>query len=245
MEPEMKCHSMVCSETFAKRRVNCPKCGTPGVSMLYKHRAINDYLWTLLEAGEIWCPSAHSLNDPYEFDFRLLVSNVHGHPIIQSELEQAKAAMKNYGVISFVEINNNILMWAYYSKSHTGVCLGFERNDTNDLGKWKHCVPVLYHPDNELPAVMPLELTETKTVTKIITTKSNEWSHELEWRMLTNESDKAIPYPGRLAHVIFGIDTEARHRERIRAILGDTVDYYEASKSKRYFTLGIDPVAAA
>ena len=92
---------------------------------------------------------------------------------------------------------------------------------------------------------MPLELTDPKTVTKIITTKSNEWSHEREWRMLAKKGDKAIAYPGCLARVIFGIHTEARHRERIRAILGDTVDYYEASKCKRYFVLGIDPVAAA
>jgi len=213
--------------------------------MLYKHRAINEYFWPLLESGEIWCPSAHSLNDPYEFDFRLLVSSVNGHQIIQSELEQARDVMKNYGVISFVEINDSILMWAYYSESHMGVCLGFERTDTNDLGKWEYCVPVRYHPDNELPSVMPLDLTETETVTKIITTKSNEWRHEREWRLLTYESDKAIPYPGRLVRVIFGIHTEPKHRERIKAILGGAVDYYEASKSKRYFALGIDPAAAA
>ncbi len=211
--------------------------------MLYKHRAIDDRFWQLLEAGQIWCPSAYSLNDPYEFDFRLLESSVHGHPIIQSELEQAKAAMKTYGVVSFVEINDSILMWAHYSKRHTGICLGFERNDRNDLGKYERCVPVLYHPDNELPAVMPLELTKPKTITQIITTKSNEWSHEREWRMLTHKSNKAIKYPGRLARVIFGVNTEAGDRERIRKLLGDTVDYYEASKTKRYFALSIDPAA--
>lgn len=235
---------MVCGETFAKRHVNCPKCGTPGVSMLYKHRAINNRFWQLLEAGQIWCPSAHSLNDPYEFDFRLLESKVHGRPIILSELEQAKADMKDYGVVSFVEINDSMLMWAYYSEGHTGVCLGFERNDMNDLGKRKYCLPVQYHPDNKLPPVVPLDLTKRETVTRIITTKANDWSHEREWRMLTYESDKAITYPGRLAHVIFGITTEAKHRERIREILGDTVDYYEVSKSERFFVLSIDPVAA-
>jgi len=243
-EPQMTCHSMMCGHTFEKRHVNCPECNTAGVSMLYKHRAINDYFWTLLEAGEVWCPSARSLNDPYEFDFRLLVSSIYGRPINQSDFAQAKDAMRNYGVISFVENSNSILMWAYYSDSHRGVCLGFDRNDTNELGKCESCVPVLYHPNNELPNVMPLQLTEPEAVTKIITTKSNEWSHELEWRMLTHESDRTIPYPGRLARVIFGINTEAKHRKRIRKMLGDTVDYYQASKSERYFTLGIDLVPA-
>ena len=236
---------MVCGETFEKRHVNCPKCDTPGISMLFKHRAIDDYFWPLIETGEIWCPSAHSLNDPYEFDFRLSELAIHGHPIVPSELEEAKAAMKNYGVISFVEVCDSIRMWAYYSDSHRGVCLGFERNNTNDLGRWDQCVPVRYHPDNELPAVMPLELTKPETVTKIITTKSNEWSHEQEWRMLTYESDKAIGYPGRLACVVFGMQCDAGHRDRIRAILANTVDYYEVSKSNRYYVLSIDPAPAA
>jgi len=245
IEPEMTCHSKICGETFEKRHFKCPKCGTPGVAMLFKHRPINDYFWPLLEDGEIWCPSAHSLNDPYEFDFRLLVSSIDGHRIIQSELEEAKAVMKNYGVISFVEICDSIQMWAYYSDAHKGVCLGFERNEGNNLGNWEYCLPVLYHPDNELPAVMPLDLCKPETVAKIITTKSNEWSHEQEWRVLTRESDKAIPYPGRLVRVVFGIDTDPDHRERIMQILGDTVDYYQARKCKRYFVLDIEPLAAA
>lgn len=213
--------------------------------MLYKHRAINDYFWPLLKAAEIWCPSAHSLNDPFEFEFRLLESAIHGHPIVPGELEAAKADMKNYGVISFTEICDSIQMWAYYSDAHKGVCLEFERNDTNDLGNWDYCLPVVYRRDNKVPEVLPPELTTRKTVTEIITSKSKEWSHEHEWRMLTKESGKAISNPGRLSRVIFGIDTKASHRERIRAILGDTVEYYEASKCERYFAISIDPVAAA
>lgn len=212
--------------------------------MLYKHRAIDDYFWPLLEAGKIWCPSAHTLNDPFEFNFRLKEPTVYGYPIIQSELEQAKAVMKNYGVVSLVEINDSILMWTYYSASHTGVCLGFERNDSNDLGNYDFCVPVIYHTDKEVPAYMPLDLTKQDKIAKIFTTKYKEWSHEHEWRFLTFKSDAEIDYPGRLAHVIFGIKTKIEHRNRIMKMLGDTVDYFEVSKSRQYFALSIDPVIA-
>jgi hypothetical protein len=244
-EPTMACRSMLCREPFAKRHVKCPKCGCIGVDMVFKHRRINDRFWSVLEAGKLWCPSAHSLNDPFEFEFRLLTSQIEGHPIIQGELEEARAAMKNYGVLSFVEVCDSIRMWAYYSDSHQGVCLGFERNESNDLGKWEHCIPVRYHDDNELPAVMPLALTQPETVTTILTTKSSEWSFEHEWRMLTYESNVAIPYPGRLARIVFGVRTKAQDRARIRAILGDSVDYFQASKSHRFFVLSIDPAPAA
>ena len=213
--------------------------------MLYKHRAINNRFWPALESEEIWCPSAHSLNDPYEFDFRLRTSSVDGHPIIQGEFEKAKEDMKKMGVVSFVEINNSMLMWSFYSDGHKGVCLGFERNDTNELGNWDYCVPVRYHQDNEMPALMPLDLAKHELVTEILITKSHDWRHEREWRLLSRKSDVALAYPGRLRRVVFGINTEVGHRRRIREILGDTVDYFEVSKSKRYFVLCIEPAPGA
>ncbi len=242
----MMCESKHCDKTFEKRsHVNCPVCGTPGVSILYKHRAIDNHFWKPLEEENIWCPSPHSLNDPFEFDFFLRTQHIGRHSIDQESLAEAKNDMKKHGVISLTEICTNIQMWAYYSDSHRGVCLGFERNATNDLGKWDHCVPVQYSPGDELPAVMPLELTKSRTLTKILTTKSNAWSHECEWRLITRRSDRAISYPGRLVRVIFGINTTAEHRERIMTTLGDTVEYFEISKGKQHFTLAIIPVATA
>ncbi|MCB9767554.1 MAG: DUF2971 domain-containing protein [Candidatus Omnitrophica bacterium] len=241
MEPVMTCKSKLCEESFSKRDIKCPKCGSLGVSMLYKHRPINDFFWDPLEEGRIWCPSAKSLNDPFEFDFNLLSSSINGHPIIPAELQEAKDEMKKYGVISFVEICDSIIMWSYYSDSHSGVCLGFERNESNFLGKSEKCVPVQYHDTNELPAVLPMDLTQSETVTKIITTKSKEWKHEHEWRMVTYESDKLIEYPGRLARVVFGLKTKDVHRKRVKDILGSDVEYYKVVKGERYFSIGIEP----
>ncbi len=208
--------------------------------MLFKYRSINCYFWEMLNKREIWCPQADSLNDPFEFEFQLSEQNVLGIPIIKKEVDEAKALTKrHFGIISFAEICNSIQMWAYYADAHKGVCLGFERNEENDLGNWDYCLPVIYHPDNELPAYMPLKLEDRESIAKIFTTKSFAWNHEHEWRAVTRKRNTSIPYPGRLARVVFGVCTTQENRERIMETLGAKVKYSEARMSETHYKLEI------
>jgi hypothetical protein len=239
-EPSIRCRSKLCKKEFPKRLLRCPACGTVGIEKLYRYLSYDDRTSSILRDKQIYFPAAHKLNDPFEFQFHLKTSTVQGIAINQASLEDAKRQMKNYGVLALSEVNDNILMWSHYADKHRGICIEFERTDTNDLGNWDHCVPVLYQ--QELPSFYPLELENSKTVTQALSTKGEYWTYEREWRILTYESNKHFPLPGNITSVIFGLNMLQKDRDAIVSLLGHTVRYFEAIHSTRYFALDISPV---
>jgi hypothetical protein len=239
-EPSIQCRSKLCRKEFPKRRLRCPACGTIGIEKLYRYVNYDDRTIAILRDKQIYFPAARKLNDPFEFQFHLKTSMIHGIAINRASLEDAKAQMKNYGVLAFSELNDNILMWSHYADKHRGICIEFERTDTNELGNWDHCLPVLYQ--QELPSFDPPELEDSKAVTQALSTKGAYWEYEQEWRILTYESNKYFPLPGNITSVIFGLDMPQKDRDAIVSLLSHTARYFEASRSTRYFALDISSV---
>ncbi len=239
-EPSIPCRSKLCKKEFPKRLLRCPACGTVGIEKLYRYLSYDDRTISILRDKQIYFPAAHKLNDPFEFQFHLKTSTVHGIAINPASLEDAKGQMKNYGVLALSEVNDNILMWSHYADKHRGICIEFERTDTNDLGNWDHCIPVLYQ--QELPSFYPLELENSKAVTKALSTKGEYWTYEREWHILTYESNKRFPLPGNITSVIFGLNMLQKDRDAILSMLAHTVRYFEAIRSTKYFALDISSV---
>lgn len=239
-EPSIPCRSRLCNKEFPKRLLHCPACGTVGIEKLYRYLSYDDRTIAIFRDRQIYFPAAHKLNDPFEFQFHLKTSTVHGVAINPTSLKDAKEQMKNYGVLALSEVNDNILMWSHYADKHRGICIEFERTDTNELGNYDHCLPVLYQ--QELPSFNPLELEDSKAVTQALSTKGEYWKYEREWRILTYESNKHFPLPGNITAVIFGLNMPQKHRDAILSLLGHTVKYFKASLSSRYFALDISSV---
>jgi hypothetical protein len=240
-EPSIRCRSKLCDEEFPKRRLRCPACSTVGIEKLYRYHAFNDRTLAILRDKEIYFPAAHKLNDPFEFRFHLKKSTVHGIDIDLTSMEVAIGRMKNYGVLALSEVNDNILMWSHYADEHRGICIEFERTDTNELGNWDHCIPVVYQ--HELPSFQTLEIEDSKAVTQVLSTKGEYWQYEREWRILTYESNKLFPLPGNITAVTFGLRMAQKDRDQAVSLLGHSVKYFEASRSTRYFALDVSPVA--
>ncbi len=112
-------------------------------------------------------------------------------------------------------------MWSHYTGSHTGFCLGFQREHHffttlgNNNGKVIPLKPVTYS-ENRIP-VKPSRFTPEES-TKLLYTKSLDWQYEEEERLLRmlNLADKLVniePYPialfkvphSALAEIIIGI----------------------------------------
>ncbi|MCK9365010.1 MAG: DUF2971 domain-containing protein [Syntrophales bacterium] len=240
-EPTMICRSKLCNREFSKRKLRCPYCNAIGIENLYRYIKYDERAISMLRENQIYFPSAHKLNDPFEFQFHLKTSSVNGIPIDQDSLVTAKADMKNYGVLALSELNNNILMWSHYADSHRGICIEFERTDTNELGKWDYCIPVQYQ--QELPSFNLHELGDSKAVTQALSTKGKYWEYEQEWRILTYESNKHHPLPGKITAIIFGLNMPQKERDSIVSMLGYSVKYFEALRSTRYYALDIKPVS--
>lgn len=76
----------------------------------------------------------------------------------------------------FSENKDSLLMWSYYASSHKGVCLGF--NLINDKELAEHCYKVQYSKHFN-----------AGDESYIYFTKSEEWQHEKEWRIVTYDSE--------------------------------------------------------
>lgn len=76
----------------------------------------------------------------------------------------------------FSENKDSLLMWSYYANSHKGVCLEFDLVNDKELAENCHKVQYSKHFN-------------AGDKSYIYFTKSEEWQHEKEWRIVTFESE--------------------------------------------------------
>ena len=211
-----------------------------GIQHLYKYRGFSDRTLEVLRNKQLYFPTADKLNDPFEFEFSLTSNQINGSHIDPGSMAAAKQSMKQYGVLALGEAPDVVLMWSHYADEHKGLCLGFTRTDSNELGEYGKCFPVLY--SEELPSFRPEQLTDPQHVGKALTTKADFWSYEREWRMISRDGGIAIDFPGELTSVTFGFRMPDDQRKKVVAILGDSVDYFETVIHPTKYRVDVAPI---
>ncbi|MFA6056849.1 MAG: DUF2971 domain-containing protein [Taibaiella sp.] len=95
--------------------------------------------------------------------------------------------IKNRGVSCFSRNFNNILMWAHYAESHTGICIGFNLEklylSISENSREKMMVPVDY-VDNLSP--LNYYRHRRESIVRFLKTKAKCWSYEEEIRIVMN-----------------------------------------------------------
>lgn len=160
--------------------------------MIYRYRkGLNRDLQNL-KSNQIWLGSAFYFNDPYD----CLVTVDCGLKV-NYPMNQRKEAMETYMrqekenrktealrsalfVACFSETNNSFPMWGYYAADHKGICL---RYNLYDLVEKYQCMPVIY--SNEL--LFYGEDSSERNILANTLTKSDEWIHEREWRIVIKD----------------------------------------------------------
>ena len=95
--------------------------------------------------------------------------------------EAAAAAIREkYRVYCLSAVPDSFLMWAYYTGSHQGVCMGFTTRCETFCG----ALEVNYVED--YPAIDITESDEA-ALTNILLTKASAWKHESEFRLVAKE----------------------------------------------------------
>ncbi len=165
----------------------------------------------------------------------------------KSELFQ-QLVLQSFGICSFSEISNDILMWSHYSDGHKGFCLEFSRSDENRL-KWAR--PVDYPTNDEFPFINYWKTEPEEQIqefTKIVLTKSKHWGYEKEWRIVDGPSQVDATYSGHtstypdsmLSGIIFGVRMPEKDRKIIIDILSKkTIAFYEAVIVKNRFQIEV------
>lgn len=110
------------------------------------------------------------------------------------------------GITCFSKDNANILMWSHYANNHSGVCLGFDIDESDEHlvnffdetknqklfpnGKACRLFPMKYVSSDERPSI---DMTnEQKSWEEILTFKSDLWKYEQEVRIMVHSYDQII-----------------------------------------------------
>lgn len=87
----------------------------------------------------------------------------------------------NIKICCFSERRDSIPMWAYYAKSHTGVCLEYDTT--------------LLEDKDILNAIAPINYENKRNTEYVHFNKSIEWKHEKEWRIAVRDyKDEYLPF---------------------------------------------------
>jgi hypothetical protein len=136
-------------------------------------------------------------------------------------LEESK--YNEFGIFSLSEVKDNILLWSHYSDSHKGFCIGYdpERLDAflANLAETDNIpIPgysIEYRAD--CPELNPSELDDEKWVVKQLTTKSELWRYEKEYRyILIGKTDVQLGIQkGIMSEVILGCKMPEASRHEV------------------------------
>jgi len=98
--------------------------------------------------------------------------------------------IKNRGVTCFSKNFNNLLMWAHYAASHTGICIGFNLEklylNISELSSEKMMVQVDYQ---ETFTSLNYYRHKRESIIRWLKTKAKIWSYEEEIRIIMNHLD--------------------------------------------------------
>lgn len=157
------------------------------------------------------------------------------------------------GIFSLSRRWNSALMWAHYTNSHKGFCIGFDRNSDyfntkgNPLDPTFMIQPVEY---NENRIKVPVER-GVKINPKVVLTKSKDWKYEEEERIialldLANKIIEAKPYNiclfkiphETISEIIVGAKIESEHFKEISSFCAEKkIDLYKSSLSVTKFEM--------
>jgi len=164
----------------------------------------------------------------------LAVRRVEMRDFLQSEVDKL-------GVLSLSEVPDDILMWAHYASSHTGLCLKFEASENTPFFARAQRVD---YPDDYQP-IKELDINKA-IVDRIVLTTSKHWEYEREWRIVDHEFGSGVHKfpPELLAGVIFGCRMKNANKEQVRAWTQGHCNprFYEAEIIEGAFALGIREV---
>lgn len=231
------------------------------VNSIYKYTKIYENTLKNLENNVLYAQSPNMFNDPYEFIFRFDVPNdylidfiklIYGDGYVGFlQMKSSKKEILNYtrdyyfkehrdvlGVACFTEDARMELLWAHYGDKHRGMCLEFDRTSEpfkqSEQVKYVNEVPVITYQD----LICTEEAALSDLFTNLCLTKSDVWSYEKEWRLLT-DANVFIPYGlDCVRSITFGFFCPREMKQQvIQKTAHLSIDYYEIVRAKDSYTI--------
>ena len=94
-------------------------------------------------------------------------------------------------VVCLSETYESMLMWSHYAQNHTGYCIEYCFDECDMV--YKHLYPVKYTNDRYTVSKKDMINENTEWIYKTTCRKSDVWSYEKEWRIVTANFNKIMP----------------------------------------------------
>ncbi len=158
------------------------------------------------------------------------------------------------GILSLSENWNNTLMWSHYTKSHKGVCIGFDANHDffkdkiEGEEKYRYVKSVKYSKSR---VKFPKSEKEQNLISKNLLTKSLDWNYEQEVRVIStlNQADEITdkkPYNihlfkvplSAISEVILGVNISVEDKKIFQSRFATlNVEIFQSEISKTKFNM--------
>lgn len=132
----------------------------------------------------------------------------------EQRLKNIRKIDSKFGILSLTSKHLNYLMWSHYGNSHRGFCIGFDSQALDDTigGTMER---VVYQ--QEIPK-MDLFGGISEFFVKQLSTKSNVWEYEEEYRIVKADGSKTtIQFDKNIIkHIVLGY--KMKHEEKLQII---------------------------
>ena len=221
---------------------------------LFRYRNHSQREVDTVAENKIWFSLPKDNNDPFEFycvpPNNNLVSAIQAlhsiDPEFSEELLQFRTdklyeinqhLAQNFSICCFNETPYSELMWSHYASSHTGICIEYDFAQEY----FNHFLqPVFY--TNKVPVFD--QTNENADYMQIMTTKSDAWSYENEWRLIYSVKHKGLQDAPPVKAIYLGsrmkdVDKETWYN---LAKKKNTFKLYELTLSKTHYELCANPI---
>ncbi len=238
-------------------------------------KTIREYTSRILTHNEIYFAKPSEFNDPFDCGFHIScegdfqrhrnklkelnpalsekeiddLTHKQLEPDFINKTEQAfndtiRHETDKCGIFTMSAKRDNLLMWSHYADHHRGICLEFETTNGKLFGcdLLKVDYPLLY------PNFSVYDEADLDWVRKYISTKSEDWYYEKEWRILYHETGTQTYLTEELSGVILGARISEKNEENEELVRKWILEsnckpkLYRAEPFKNRFGLDIKPL---
>jgi hypothetical protein len=158
---------------------------------------------------------------------------------IQKKIEEMN---KKNGLISFTNSFKNIPMWSHYAHSHTGICIGFDKEILES--KLRNSVEhtIVLHNINYSDIYPIIGVSKYREQIKSLYQKSTDWKYENEFRaILKDRAKNLIDIKGSVVEIYLGSRFIAKSREVVSKYASDpthkNVKFYRLENDENSYKL--------
>lgn len=219
---------------------------------VYKYRSGSKRDIKTLINNQFYSASIDSLNDIQEtkilidnqefeiIDFLLKPHVSDNENTFRSILENYLQETKQFGIYSLSKNYDNELLWAYYSNSHKGFCIEYDFDILEQYQiRGEFFCNVSYQKN--IPIITTKDFLENKEKvlhSKVLATKSKNWKHEDEVRIITGRPGLINFYSRAVQAIYFGYKTKKRTIKLIMKLLkGKNIKYYQMNHVNNQYKL--------